>query len=214
MSTEKFNLIFKAYPEEIQLSKNKRAIWIHISEKEGIPKYITKEITTKGAEGKYYYDSQGWVVERESNEKVIRNVKSAGKPNMRKINGQAIWDGSVDRYARNNLKLFLTEYFTPTIVRHWPETIFTSRADKYFHIEFIFYMPIKLRGYVKIQDVDNHAFPYTKSFADTLVQLKVIPNDNAAYYRGLYSRYVDIPTEEDRRLEVKLHFCDNNERLC
>lgn len=90
----------------------KRAIWIHISEGDGIPKHIAKDIAKGTAAEKYYYDAEGWVVEKQSGLKVIRNAKTAGQPNMRKINGQSIWDGSVDRYARNNLKTFLTSYFS------------------------------------------------------------------------------------------------------
>lgn len=212
MSTEKFNIIFKLYPEEMKLSEKKREIWIHQSEGPNIPKGIAKEINTKGAAGNYYFDHQGWVIDRRTEEKVVRNIRTAGKPNMQKISGQSIWSGEVSRFARNKLKIFLTEYFTPAIVRHWPEKIFTT-ADKSFHFEFIFYFPLQLRN-MTAQDIDNHSYPYTKAFMDTLVNLSIIKDDSPAYYRGFYCRYVDIPTEEDRRLEVKLHFCENNQRLC
>lgn len=211
MGTERFNLVLKLYPEEIQLSKKRKEIWYHVSEGDDLPKNIRSNIGTDTSK-RYFYDAEGWVIDRETMNKAIRNKKTAGKPNMQRINGQSIWDGSVDRYARNNLKVFLTEYFGPAIIRQWPENIFTPNHELFFHFEFIFYMPITLRAYT-VQDIDNHAYPYTKAFTDTLTKIAVIPDDNAKYYRGYYCRYVDIPTEDDRRLEIKLHFCKNNERL-
>lgn len=211
MSTEKFNLIFKLYPEDIQLSKKKRELWYHRSEGDSLPKRIL-ESYRDGKNDTYTLDEEGWVIIRKTGEKVIRNFKTANKPNMQKISGQSIWSGEVSRFARNKLKIFLTEYFTPGIIRQWPEAIFTT-ADKAFHFEFIFYFPLQLRN-ATAQDIDNHSYPYTKAFMDTLVQLKIITDDSPKYYRGFYCRYVDIPTEEDRRLEVKLHFCTNTERLC
>lgn len=213
MSTEKFNLIFKLYPEEMKISEKKRELWYHKSEGNNLPSRIVKDLLEHEGAGlcKYYVDNDGWICTTDG-KKVIRNSRTAGKPNMQKISGQSIWSGEVSRFARNKLKTFLTEYFTPTIVRHWPESIFTT-ADKAFHFEFIFYFPLQLRS-TPVQDIDNHSYPYTKAFMDTLVGLKMIADDSPKYYRGFYCRYVDIPTEEDRRLEVKLHFCTNNERLC
>ena len=210
MSTEKFNLLFRDYPEEMQLSKSRRAIHIHESEGDGIPANIRKSIGAS-AVNKYFFDPDGWVISRETSEKVIRNKRTAGKPKMLRINGQSIWDGSIDRYARNNLKVFLTHYFTPIIIRSNIEKLYTPK-DHYFHFEFIFYFPLTLRNFVA-QDIDNHAFCYVKAFLDTMQELKIIENDNPLFARGYSSRYVDIPTEEDRRLEVKIHFCKNNERI-
>jgi hypothetical protein len=210
MSTEKFNLIFKLYPEEMKLSEKKRELWYHRSEGDNLPQRILDSYRD-GKNDTYMLDKDGWIIYRKTGEKVIRNSRTANKPNMQKISGQAIWNGAVSRFSRNKMKDFLTAYFTPGIVRHWPESIFTT-ADKAFHFEFIFYFPLQLRN-MTAQDIDNHSYPYTKAFMDTLVNLKVIGGDNPKYYRGFYCRYVDIPTEEDRRLEVKLHFCENNQRI-
>jgi len=210
MSTEKFNLILKDYPEYLQLSKEKRGLWVHQSEGDNIPMYIKKDLRKE--EPTYSFDANGWVIDNKGN-KVIRNKLTAGKPNMLKINGQSIWNGLVNKYTRNKLKDFLTEYYTPFIIRNWPINLFTSNTS-FFHFEFIFYFPIELRGFKNVQDIDNHSFPYVKAFTDTLTELQIIPDDGVKYYRGVYSRYVNIPNEFDRRLEIKLHFCDNTQRLC
>ena len=214
MSTEKFNILFRDYPEEMQVSKARRPLWIHISEGEAIPIHVRNNVSLlqmKEPNKKYYHDVEGWIRDAETEEKLVRNKRTAGKPKMLRINGQSIWDGSVDRYARNNLKKFLTHYFTPVIIRSNIEKLYTPK-DYYFHFEFIFYFPLTLRNFVA-QDIDNHSFCYVKAFLDTLQELNIIENDNSIFTRGHSSRYVDIPTEEDRRLEVKIHFCKNNERI-
>lgn len=215
MSTERFNIIFQQYPEEMELSKEKRTIYLHLSEGNKLPKNVTDSLSIgyKVATFRYYTDKIGWIYHTKDDQKVIRNKKSAGKPNMLKISGQSIWNESVSRWTRNNLKKFLTDYFTPFIVRQLPEKIESQRPNIYYHFEFIFYIPVSLRGYSKIQDIDNHAYPYVKGFMDTITLLKLIPDDSAQYFRGYYPRYVECMTEEERRLEVKIHFCANNENI-
>jgi hypothetical protein len=89
--------------------------------------------------------------------------------------------------------------------------------DYYIHLEFVFYFPFgsyrepkEDAKRVPIQDIDNHAYPYTKVFIDTLQELKVIKNDDYRYMRGYYAHYMEIPKDEPHRLEVKFHFCTNS----
>jgi hypothetical protein len=211
MSTEKFNIIFKLYPEEIEISKKRREIWYHRSEGDDLPAYILKDYRD-GNSTKYGLDKDDFFIDKTTGAKLVRNKKTAGKPSVFKINGQYIWDGSVDRFKRAKLKTFLQEYFSPSIVRNLPETVFT-KAGYYIQLEYIFYVPLALRNWTS-QDLDNHSYPYIKSFNDTLVTMTTIPDDGPRILRGCYARYVDIPNEDDRRLEIKIHFCENNQRLC
>jgi hypothetical protein len=214
MSTERFNLILKDYPEKMMLSKERRTLYYHESDTQ-LPKMIKEDIGNIKAQAnetsKYYIDSLGWVWDRVSGEKVIKNSRTAGKPNMQKISGQSIWNGAVDMYARNNLKKFLSEYFRPSIARHLPSNLVTP-AGEYFHFEFIFFVPIVARKWVA-QDIDNHAYPYVKAFLDTVTTMKVIPDDSPRFLRGHSVRYVNCIGEGDRRLEVKIHFCKNDQRI-
>lgn len=211
MSTEKFNIIFKLYPEEIEMSKKRREIWYHRSEGDDLPAYILKDYRD-GNSVKYGLDKDGFFIDKKTEQKLVRNKKTAGKPSTFKINGQHIWDGSVDRFKRAKLKTFLQEYFGPAIVRNLPESIF-SKTGYFFHLEYIFFIPLQLRNWTS-QDLDNHSYPYIKSFNDTLVTMATVVNDGPKYVRGCYARYVDIANEENRRLEIKIHFCENNQRLC
>lgn len=213
MSTEKFNMILKLYPEEIELSKKKRPLWIHKSEGNKIPLHIRRGIGQSGeflATSNYLFDHDGWVINLITNEKVVRNFRTAGKPNMESINGQSIWNGNVARHTRNKLKHFLTDYFVPNIVRQLPKTLYPS-GDKSIHFEFIFFR--KMINVSLLQDIDNHSMPYVKAFMDALELLNVIPSDSPTWVRGIYSRYQHIPDDSERRLEIKIHFCDANQKL-
>lgn len=197
MSTEKFNMVLKLYPIEIQKSAKRREIWYHISEGKKLPKYLQKPDYLH-----YTVDKDGWIIKLETGEKLVRNYKTAGKPNMKRINGQSIWDGDVSRYERNDLKKFLSDYFIPNINRQLPEHLFTA---KYIHVEFIFYV-VEAE-----QDIDNHGYPYIKAFMDALQTSERIVNDSPVYIRGYYCRYVVV--KDDRRLEIKIHFCENSQRI-
>jgi Holliday junction resolvase RusA-like endonuclease len=214
MSTERFNLILKDYPEEMKLSDKRRTLWYHETDttipktiKEGVTDNLANDVKSKP----YTTDNLGWIINRVSGEKVIKNSRTAGKPNMQKISGQSIWNGSVDMYARNNLKKFLSEYFRPSISRTLPSNLVTP-AGEYFHFEFIFFVPIVARNWVA-QDIDNHAYPYVKAFLDTVTAMKVIPDDSPRFLRGHSVRYVNCLGEGERRLEVKIHFCKNDQRI-
>lgn len=210
MGTERFNLVLRNYPEEMKLSDSRRVIYLHESEGDRIPKHVRETLGVQPG-SKYYADSDGWIRNMHDDEKVIRNTKTAGTPKMQRINGQAIWDGSLDKYARNNMKIFLTEYFGPAIIRNLPDKLIAG-AGMYLQFEFIFYVPIVLRKWT-VQDIDNHAFLYIKAFMDTCTQIQLIEDDNARFFRGYYPRYVNCATEEERRLEIKIHFCKNDERI-
>lgn len=212
MSTERFNMIMKLYPEEMELSKHKKELWIHQSEGDKIPAHIIKDLFEHANDlyGKYRIDNDGWIWSREPHQKVIRNFKTAGKPNMQKISGQAIWDGELSRYSRARVKRFLTDYFTPNITRQLPITLIPP-GDKVIHFEFIFFRNMQLTH--RLQDIDNHAFLYIKAFLDTVVLLKLIPDDSPDWVGGTYYHYSHIEDNNQRRLEVKVHFCAPNERI-
>lgn len=212
MSTEKFNMVLKLYPIEIQKSAKKREIWIHKSEGEKIPRTVRQPVYKTGmltlSEG-FSFNEDGWVIRTATGEKVVRNFKTAGKPNMKRINGQSIWDGDVSRYERNDLKKFLSEYFIPNINRQLPEKIMTHR---FIQIEFIFYT--RDVG-TKAQDIDNHSYVYVKAFLDALQDTGRVTDDGARNIRGYYCRYIAIAPDEDeeRRLEIKIHFCTNDQKI-
>jgi len=221
MSTEKFNCVFRNYPETVQLSKSRRAkYYIKTNEISALPAMAKKYITGLSL-GKLSWEpkpiksnpQQLALYDREAQAFVIKNPQSVGTPKVITINSQIAWEsGSGSEWTIRAIKDYLATWFAPLILQQLPEKIIPG-AGKYMHFEYIFYFPFTERDPRLYQDYLNHWFIRGKIFEDTLVKLGIIPNDGPKYLRGAYPRYVNIEDESERRLEVKIHFCQNNERL-
>jgi hypothetical protein len=148
---------------------------------------------------------------RGANGYVVANPKAAGTERFGRINGQDIWNGNLQEHTRAKLKDFLTAFFAPHITQQLPEGIWPPK-DHFIQTEFIFYYPF---GLLKHEDhgvdIDNHAYPYVKAFHDTLTELQVIKGDGPKHIRGYYAHYIEVETEKERRMEVKFHFCKNDQ---
>lgn len=207
MSTERFNIVIPDYPEHFKLSNARRAEYYNAGDK--LPLYIQRRIAKSEVilctKKDRYKDSV-------TNEYLVKNKRTAGKPRLSKINGQGIWDGSIMQFTRNTMRNYLHEYFKPFIIRQLPSKIFTNSKDKFLQLEYIFYIPLDNKHH--LQDYLNHSYCYMKTFEDALTELQVINDDDLSILRGGYPRVVNVEDETERRLEVKFHFCNNNERIC
>lgn len=220
MSTEKFNCVFRDYPETIELSKKRRAK-LYLKSKGGPSPALPKKIQTAISAGQMEWiakpvksnPNQEALYDRETKEFVVKNIKTVGTPRVITINSQIAWEsGSGSEWTIRALKVHLAAWFTPLIVQQLPEKIIPG-PGKYIHLEYIFYFPFTERDPRLYQDYLNHWFIRGKVFEDTLVALHIIPDDGPKYIRGAYPRYVNVETEAERRLEVKFHFCYNHQRI-
>jgi hypothetical protein len=144
----------------------------------------------------------------------VKNKAIAGTPLFKMINSQDVWEsGSGMEWHIRKLKDMLTAYYTPNIVRQLPERIVTPDKRTFIHLEYIFFYPFVCREPRTYQDYLNHFYVRGKIFEDTLVKLGVIEDDSPQFLRGAYARYVNVNSEEDRRLEIKIHFCKNGQRI-
>lgn len=211
-TTERFNCIFQQYPEQIQLSKSQRPKYWEHKDKDRLPKKVADRLF-KGEISWQNYKGVLRLYDDAEKAFVIKNIKVAGTPRVKMINSQTIWQGG-NEWERKAIAEMLHGYFAPGIVRQLPEEIFTPSPDIFIHFEYIFYYPFEARKEREYQDYINHAYIRSKVFEDTLVELKIISNDGPRYVRGGYARYVNVATEADRRMEVKIHFCKNGQRIC
>lgn len=221
MNTEAFNIIIPNYPEEILISKSRREKYWLPKDSKNLPQKHLKGIVDGTLDWKMVRTSKTGkkeemrLIDRSTGEHIVKNPVSAGKPRTQRISGQIFWEGGEgSEWTRQKVKKALTAYFSPAIARQLPPTIFT-KPEHFIQLEFIFYYPLTLIYQEKRipQDDDNHAFPYIKAFRDTLEMMGVISSDGPTVLRGSYARYVDIPIKEDRRLEVKFHFCKNAQAI-
>lgn len=210
MSTERFNMVIPDYERYVQLSAKRRAKYYYpgdtLSKKnqklldKGL--YIWKDHKLSGG------DIEQRLYEPIIGDFIIKNLRTAGTPNKMILNGQSIWNGNMAKFTRNKVRDFLHDYYIPFIKRQLPEKIFTT-SGLFIQIEYIFYENLNK----KLPDYFNHALIYMKTFEDTIVELGVIQDDDPSFLRGGYPRYVHIEDETERRLEIKFHFCKNNERI-
>lgn len=219
-TTEKFNCVFEEYPETVQLSAKRRAQYYTALFKGILPELpvkYQKAITL----GRMSWEKkptktkpkQVALYDREKKEFVIKNSRTVGTPKIITINSQIAWEsGKGSEWTIRAIKDSLKAWFMPQMIKQLPPQI-EPGMDKYIHLEYIFYYPFTQRDPRLYQDYLNHWFVRGKIIEDTMVYLGIIPNDGPKYLRGAYPRYVCVDSEEERRLEVKVHFCRNNERL-
>lgn len=226
MSTEKFNVIFPLYPETLRLSEEQREKLIPRGDK---PLKVMKQ--KKLDAGEYIWKEKEvirggvkttveFLFDVVNDTFVVANPKVAGTPKEIIINSQLLWQSASGapgwHHTIQKLKRELSEWFKPGLVRqfgHLTEPIQPKTPGTYIHFEYIFYYPFLATGNKSYQDYINHWYVRGKVFEDTMEFLGLIKNDSPDYVRGGYARYVNIPDENDRRLEVKIHFCRNNQRI-
>jgi hypothetical protein len=206
-------LVMLQYPEQLKLSNSRRPVYYLQGEK--IPgtlrgdEYIFKEITLRTQDGRMRKEYR--LYNTKTKEYPLRNARTKDTARYQRINGQRIWDGSIARHTRAKLASVLHEYFAGYTEQM--ATDIRTPKDHYLHLEFIFYYPFKCREPNSWQDVFNHSLCYTKTFEDTLVETGKVHTDSPALYRGSYSRYVEVPEEDERRLVVKFYYRKNNEQI-
>jgi len=218
MSTEKFNIIFRDYPEQFHMSEKQRAKYWLSKDISRFSEKMKKDIELGFLTWKRLKNGQQALHDTVKGEFKLRNPKIAGTPKIKKITAQLLWEsGHGSEWVRQKMRDYLHDWFVPGIVRQgFPEELYAP-AGHFIHFEYIFYYPFaEKHNWSKYQDYLNHAFVYSKTFEDTLIELGILKDDNPKYVRGGYARYVDIMDVEgsqERRLEIKIHFCKNNERI-
>lgn len=215
MGTERLNFIFRQYPETVRLSESRRAnYWKHTQK-------VRDTIQAKIDKGLYKWKPRPYGKNKseiclydEANQCfLVKNPTQVGKPRIEPINGQRVWMGGAGSEHYNRaVKEQLRVWFVPALIRQNIKGIYAP-LGYYIHFEYIFYYPFAVRGPMRSQDYLNHGFLYMKAFEDILQEEGWLKTDSPEKVRGGYMRYVSVSTEEERRLEVKVHTCRTSERI-
>jgi hypothetical protein len=214
---------FVDYPEEIELTKTRKAKY-YFETDEDIPK---KYINDLGV----FYDFD--IVKAANNESVLVNMKTGipilrnahlvNKPRTMKIAGQLLHELRLKDYQRSKILTVLKSYFISTIAKN-PVKI---NIDKPIFIELIFRVERS-----RLEDLDNYELFYKKTLFDCFVKTRTVrkkdrktkkivfesvPNqygfltdDNVDFIKGYNVRYRTKHPKVDRVLIVKL-FEDDSE---
>lgn len=129
---------------------------------------------------------------------MIVNPKTAGKPNLLRINFQLLYIG-----------------LHPAIRAKMLEQIKDSFIPYFSNLPVIQKYPIQLgltfTDTVKGADLDNRSFLYVKALQDFLVNgrdsiPKILPNDTVDFINEINIRFVPCETEEERKLTISIKF--------
>lgn len=183
-------VVINDYMEYVTLSNRRRCVYYKKTDK--IPKKYQKK--------EFSFNKENILINTESKEKVIKNIRSAGKPKLKKISGQDIWSG-INHNLRSNMALKIKEYFYTNLksyIKPIDEKLYPIGIDMHF---------IKPLG-VKNWDVDNLALIYRKTLLDTLKMILKV-DDSAEFVREIPTKYTPSETDE-RKLIITIYTLNND----
>lgn len=179
------------YIRKIQLSKARRIKYYEKNKArpkakkyQDVLKYGYKQLAGLG--------NRSFLVEFESNLRVIANPKAAGTPRFQMINGQDIYNGNVAKHTRNKIVSAIKDQFKPYIK--------TLVPVKDYPIEITLSIEGELGGF----DLDNRSGPYLKCTQDLLTEETIIEDDNVNFIRRIILEFIPIENEEDRTLTLTI----------
>lgn len=215
------------YIREYLKSKNVRAKYYQ--EGDTIPKRFGKDASlyawrsfTKIENGKKV--SKKFLVEKLTGNKVISNPHLAGQEKRININGQGIYNGTIQEFDRNNMIGQIKDSFRSHVRTLKPINRFPLRLDV-----FLFDTIIDDFSNGQDWDLDNRFYPYGKTFQDLLTEVKtekgnvpnklyneqdfgkiiipsIIPDDNRFYITDPpHAIFVPVDDMEDRKLVVRIY---------
>lgn len=156
-----------------------------ISEKRRAKYFKEEDVLPKKYSHLKEYDSKGRLLD-ETGTPVIKNSRTAGKPRLQKINGQAIYSG-MNPHLRSKMMDQMHEFFNGHIDKLDPVTEFPICVALTFSDSSGETLP----------DVDNQSWIYVKAILDCMQHSGIIPNDSPEYV-SCYS--VQMDKESDTRM--------------
>lgn len=144
------------------------------------------------------WNNKGHLVRLSDGLVLTANPKLKGKPRVKKVNGQDIYNGNVSRQGRaflikvlhERLSIFIREIEPIIDVKHFPLGI---------HLNF--YVHDKGKNNL---DNDNR-WVWEKAAQDTLTELKIIPDDNPYIVWENIKRTILIADEKEEKLVLEIY---------
>lgn len=195
-----------------------------------IPKYLRSvkisnarakkyyEFTKKHPKAKKYQDKEkySWkkikgfgdrlfLVDLETNERVVANPKAAGTEGWEVINGQKIYSANCGLFTRNKIIKAIKDQF----VEFYP---IEERFKVPVVIRCELYDTIETKG--QLWDLDNRSWPYFKAGQDLMVSLGMLEDDSVIYITGTGgTRFKPIKEGEDPKMVFIIEPEDDEEVL-
>lgn len=199
---ELFSVVIPNYIERIQISAARRPRYYEKHKQ--LPKLTIK--LKKGLEDKTYeyrkVKNKELLFSNITNELVIANPKAVGTPKYLNITGNSLYSGFTTPHVRNlivnSIKNDFKKYFVNKKITEFP-IIFEINVCTVYNKE-------TSKDSKRTQDLDNLISIYSKCTLDLMTKMKVIPDDNLSYIRGIMYNF--IPSNE-RKLIIKCYKYDD-----
>lgn len=145
----------------------------------------------------YFWNPKGYLSNNDGTV-LIKNSRSVNKPRFVKINGQGIYNGSISKSSRNvfvramhnQLALYLKNIEPLQDIENYP-----------LGLTLLFYTMD--RG---IHNIDNdNRWIWDKVIQDTMVECKIIPDDNCYVIWENTKKTILVPTEEEEKLTIQIY---------
>lgn len=174
--------------------------YIRVAEKTRVKPYrkdkcrVPKKYQTED----YGWNSKGFLIRKSDGIIITANSKTAGKPREKKVSGQDIYNGHISSFARAFLVRSLHQRFAP-FVREL-EAI-TSLENFPLGVHLNFHVHDKGKNNL---DNDNR-WIWEKALQDTLVEHKIIPDDNPYIVWENVKRTILIAPEKEQSLVIEIY---------
>jgi len=184
-----FEIDVEAFIEKIELSKKRR------------PQYYKGKVKLpkKYMSDEFVFDKNNILTNSETGERVIKNSRSVGTPNIKMITGQYFWVGAhphIRRKIKRDMSEYFYEYFKEMPVVQDNQYPLGVRIDLYDTI----------RG----SDIDNFIFVYRKVIHDVLTAREMkhdpfIRDDSREFIQDIPTRFYEIDDHDRRRLHIEIY---------
>jgi hypothetical protein len=184
-------IIIPQYPTQIKTSNRRRAT------------YYKKEnaIPLKYQNNNYVFNNKGVLIEAATKKPVIKNSRSVNTPRYITIGGNLIYSGIHER-VRIKIMNSIKTYFK----KHIPNIKLKDTLKLPLEVTMEVHRPIDNGNW----DIDNFAIIYIKAFFDSIVDKKLIDDDNIKNIISVKTKYVPITNEDDRRLVFIINSTDDD----
>ena len=138
---------------------------------------------------------------------------------MVKLNNQAIYNSNLNRFSRNTVMQNLHKYLASQI-KPYKKTFLREGTQYPIKLEIVIHTvknhgSIQMRNhklcwkyptedYIPNWDIENLATIWIKAICDTLVSLKMIPDDNINYLSSISYKFKEVKDLDKRKLEIKI----------
>jgi hypothetical protein len=180
----------RKFPYEIQVSERKAAKYHKKSAEAAIPK---KYMDSLGVS--YFFNKAGFLVNK-AGQRVVKNTKTVGKPNMVAINGQKFSSGMHHKQRAiifSKMKKYLSGYVFQQIKGQIP-------TGTPIVIWMEYHRPVGIGNW----DLDNATWMWFKWFNDVLKETGKIPEDNITIIQSTNAAFF-FPTDTDDERKLVFH---------